>query len=112
MPSLAGRFYFGRPQDTSESPQLRSHGVERIGKGHFHRGLRRGAVRLARPERCRIVGLHHRTAQRGVGGRTCALAQTRPVGQALCVFLGRRHLCAGAAGRRGAVPAGDHRRHA
>ena len=43
----------------------------------FHRRLRRGALRLARPERRRIVGLDHRAAEGGVGGRTCPLAQTR-----------------------------------
>ncbi len=61
-----------------------------------------------------VGGLSASTVARlgDVGRGICPLAQARSVGQALCVLLGRRHLRAGAAGRRGAVSAGDHRRHA
>jgi putative transposase len=80
----------------------RSKSLEVLIPVHLLRRIRRGACCVARPERRRIVGFDHRTIEGSVGGRTCPLAQTRPLGQALCLLLGRWHLCPGALRRRGA----------
>ena len=81
-------------------------------QGRLHRRLRGGAPRAARQGRRRALGLDHRAAQGRLVGRARALEQARSLGQALRLFLGRRHPRAGPARGRRPMLAGHHRRHA
>jgi hypothetical protein len=79
-------------------------------QGHLHRRVRGGAGSAARQGCWWALGLDHRTAQGGLGGRAHALAEAGSVSQALRLFLGRRYPRASPARERCAVPARDHRR--
>ena len=75
----------------------RSADPDPLPEGHLHRRLRGGAGCVARQGRRRAVGLDHCAAEGGLGRRARALAQARPVRQALRLLLGRRHPRAGPA---------------
>jgi len=60
----------------------------------------------------RAFGICDRSAEGRLAGRSCDLGQARPLGQALCLHMGRWHSSAGAPGRGSAVHSRHHRRDA
>ena len=76
---------------------------------YFHRRFFRGSGGTARAGCTRPVGQHHHAAEGRLVGRLRTMVQTRSVGAALRVFLGRRCLLHAPDGRGSPMYVGDYR---